>query len=159
MSQNIIFTTDEDHIWSLINEARRGSTVRMIGIGNSMLPLLKSERDYIDLIAVDMDTPLYKNDVIFYKSHQDVFVLHRIYSVTSEGYYPNGDGNLKLEPLLTRDRIFLKAVGFIRKGKYISTASISYRLYTFIWTKLLPIRGFILLWYRRLLKIKRSIIR
>ncbi|NLL39362.1 MAG: hypothetical protein GX254_07245 [Clostridiales bacterium] len=153
MSQKIVITTDEKHVWSLINEARRGNTVRMIGIGNSMLPLLKSGRDFIDLIAVNEDTPLDINDVILYKSHQGDYVLHRIYAVSKEGYYPNGDGNLGLEPLLTRDRIYLKAIGFIRDGKYISTNSKGYRIYSCIWTRLLPIRKYIFRWYSRLKKL------
>lgn len=150
MSQNIIITTDEKHVLSLIDEARRGKTVRMIGLGHSMLPLLRSGRDYIDLIAVNDDTVLRKNDVILYMSHNGNFVLHRIYTVTEEGYFTNGDGNLSLEPLLTRDRIYLKAVGFIRNGKYIPTESIGYKLYSRIWTRLLPIRKHIFRWLHRL---------
>lgn len=143
-------TTDEKHILNLIDIARQGKTVRMIGIGSSMRPLLKDGRDFVDLIAVEDNTILKKNDVIFYKSHEDQYVLHRIYTVTGEGYYPNGDGNLCLEPLLPRDNIYLKAIGFLRNGRYISVQSKLYRLYSSLWTSLRPIRGSLLIWYERI---------
>ena len=96
MSQNIIITTDEKHVLSLIDEATRQNR-KNDWPGHSMLPL-RSGRDYIDLIAVNDDTVLRKNDVILYMSHNGNFVLHRIYTVTEEGYFTNGDGNLSLEP-------------------------------------------------------------
>lgn len=149
----MIITTDENHIWELIEKARLGNTVKMIGIGKSMSPLLIDSRDYIYLIAVNNDTRLNKNDIIFYKSHEDKYVLHRIYSISEAGYYPNGDGNLSLEPLLQRDRIYLKAVGFERKGRYIPVESKWYQCYVRVWTKLLPIRGHLLRCCRGLCKV------
>jgi hypothetical protein len=145
----MFISTDEEDIFQLIEKARRGDTVRMIGIGASMRPLLKDGRDFIDLVAVRDDTIIKKNDVVFYKSHEGLYVLHRILSVTSEGYYPNGDGNLLLEPLLKRENIYLMAVGFIRKGRYIPTGALMYRLYSAVWTLLRPMRGFIFRWYGR----------
>jgi hypothetical protein len=152
MKPNIIITTNEKYIWELITKARQGKIVRMIGMGKSMRPLLEGGRDYIDLVAVDKDTQLKKNDIIFYKSYEDKFVLHRIFSVSEEGYYPNGDGNLNLEPLLKKERIYLKAVGFVRKGKYVSTDSKGYQLYVKIWTELKPRRSYLLRWHNRLCK-------
>ncbi len=156
--KNKIITDDEEHILGLIEKARRGETVRMIGIGRSMRPLLEDRRDYIDLIAVKDDTEIKKNDVIFYKSLDGLYVLHRIISVAENGYFPNGDANLCLEPLLDRKNIYLKAIGFIRKGKYISICSIRYRLYSGIWTGLFSHRAFLLRWDGRIRKI-RSLVR
>jgi len=153
MKNNIIVLTDEKHIWGLLGKAQQGSTVRMLGMGNSMRPLLESGRDYIDLTVVKHDTQLKKNDIVFYKSHEDKYVLHRIYTVSEEGYYPNGDGNLSIEPLLKRERIYLKAVGFVRKGKYISINSKGYRCYVTIWTKLLPFRVHLLRWHNQFCKV------
>ncbi len=153
MDYNMIITTDEEHIFDLIDRARQGNIVRIIGLGNSMRPFLKDGRDFIDLIAVTQDTELKKNDVIFYKSHAGIYVLHRIYSVSDEGYFPNGDGNLCLEPLLKRENIYLKATGYVRKGKYVSIDSVWYQCYFRIWTKLFPIRTFLLRWYSRFCRV------
>lgn len=149
----MIVTTDEKNIFELIDDARAGNTVRMIGIGTSMRPLLEDGRDFIYLIAVDGDTELKKNDVIFYKSHEGLYVLHRIITISDKGYYPNGDGNICLEPLLKRENIYLKATGFVRKGRYVSTDSILYRLYSTLWTRFRPFRQFSLRWYGRFCRV------
>lgn len=153
MKQKIIITTNEQYIWRLIDKARQGNTVRVLGWGDSMRPLLESGRDYIDLAAVGDDTLLKKYDVVFYQSHENKYVLHRIYSISEAGYYLNGDGNLRIEPVLNRDRIYLKAVGFVRKGKYLPVESYRYKCYVHLWTKLLPFRAFMLRWYQRLYKL------
>lgn len=150
----MIVTTDENHILSLITEARQGKTVRMLGIGKSMTPLLKDGRDFIDLIAVDNETALNKYDVVFYKSHKGEYVLHRIYSISKAGYYPNGDGNRTLEPLLQREKIYLKAIGFIRKGRYVSVQSLWYRCYVKIWANSLPTRGLLLRCYHWICRVR-----
>jgi hypothetical protein len=146
-------STKEEHIIELIDKARQGLVVRMIGIGGSMFPFLADGRDYIDLTAVDSDTKLKKNDVIFYKNHEGLYVLHRIHSSSPEGFYVIGDGNLLLEPLLKRECVYLKAVGFLRNGRYITDNTLLYKLYTRIWTALLPVRPFLLRWFRRFRKL------
>lgn len=153
MKYEVKVTTDEYNIRNLVEKARQGHRVRLLGIGNSMLPFLEGGRDYIDLIAVNQDTKLFKKDIVFYKSYDNQYVTHRIYSVTEEGCYLIGDGNLSIEPLVKRKNIYLKAVGFIRKGKYISTASKGYQFYTALWMKLCPIRIHLLRFYYRINKI------
>jgi hypothetical protein len=149
MKHNIIVTTNENDIWKLIEHARLGTTVRLLGIGSSMCPLLESGRDYIDLIAVNHDTKLYKNDIVFYKANDNQYVTHRIYSISEKGYHMLGDGNLCIEPLINKAHIYLKAVGFVRKGKYIPVEAKRYLIYVFLWTKLYPIRIHLLRLYHR----------
>jgi hypothetical protein len=152
-----IILTDERHIWELIEQARQGSTVRMLGLGGSMRPFLKDGRDFIDLVAVKENTELRKADVIFYKSHEGRYVAHRIARVSRNGYVPNGDWNLTLEPSLKREGIYLKASGFVRKGKYVAADSIKYRCYAKLWLGLFPVRPFLLRWYGRGLKLCKVI--
>lgn len=150
MKRSMNISTSEKHVWELIEKARQGETVRMIGVGNSMSPFLKDGRDFIDLIAVSPETKLSKNDVILYRSHEGKYVLHRIHEVTKEGYYPVGDGNITVEPLLESENIYLKAVGFLIRGRYVSAGSKLYRCYAGAWTKLFPVRRRLLRWFRRL---------
>jgi hypothetical protein len=153
MKHNIIVTTNENDIWKSIEKVRMGTAVRLLGIGRSMCPLLEGGRDYIDLIAVNHDTKLCKNDVVFYKSHDNQYVTHRIYSISEKGYYMMGDGNLSIEPLINRDNIYMKAIGFVRKGKYISIEALRYQIYVFLWMKLYPIRIHLLRLYHRYCKV------
>lgn len=155
MKQDIIVSMDEKHILKLIEYARQGNTVRLLGVGNSMRPFLMGGRDYIDLIAVNNELPLNKYDVVFYQYAEDKYVLHRIYSISKEGYHLNGDGNLMIEPPIDRSNIYLKAIGFVRKGKYISTKSISYQCYVRLWTCLRPFRLYLLKLHRMYCKAMR----
>ncbi len=148
VKHNIIVTTDENFIWQLIEKSRLGNTVRLLGVGNSMRPLLEGGRDYIDLIAVDKDTRLCADDIVLYKSHDNQYVVHRIYSVTKNGFDLIGDGNLNIESMIPRDHIYLKAIGFVRKGKYLPISSKWYRGYVLLWRKLYPIRKYLLRLYQ-----------
>jgi hypothetical protein len=153
MKNNVIITTNEYDIWKLIEIARGGNIVKVLGIGDSMQPLLEGGRDYIVMVAVDQDIKLCKNDIVFYKSHDNQYVTHRIYSVTEKGFYLIGDGNLSVEPLINRDHIYLKAIGFVRKGKYITVTSKGYQVYVLLWMKLYPIRIHLLRFYHRFCKV------
>lgn len=153
MKHNVIVTTNEYDIWRLIESARQGNTVRLLGIGSSMRPLLEGGRDFIDLIAVNQETELCKHDIVFYKSNDNQYVTHRIYSVSENSFHMLGDGNLSVEPLIQRENIYLKAIGFVRKGKYVSVKSKVYQGYSFLWRKLYPFRIHLLRHYQRYCKV------
>ena len=153
MKHHVIVTTDEYDICKLIERACDGSIVRVLGIGSSMRPLLEGGRDYIDLIAVNRDTSLCVNDVVFYTSHDQQYVTHRIYSASDQGYHMLGDGNLSVEPMIGRERILLKAIGFVRKGRYISIDSKGYQRYVTLWRRLYPVRIHLLRLYQRVNKV------
>jgi hypothetical protein len=153
MTHNVIISTNEYYIWKLIEKARQGNTVRLLGIGNSMQPFLKGSRDYMDFAAVKENTELCQNDIVFYKSHMNQYVAHRIYSVTENGFYLIGDGNLNIEPLIDRKQIYLKAIGFVRKGKYVSITSKVYQIYVNLWMKLYPFRKHLLRLYHCFCKV------
>lgn len=129
-------------IKQLIEQARSGKTIRMLGLGDSMKPLLKNGRDSIELAAIYPDTPLKKGDVVLYLCN-GVYVLHRIIYISGDYYSMLGDGNLTVEPPLHRDFIYLKAVGYIRNGKYVRADAIHIRLYGFLWRKLYKHRPFL----------------
>lgn len=153
MKHNLIITANEYDIWRLIEKARRGDIVRLLGVGSSMRPFLEGGRDYIDMISVKPDTALCKNDVVFYKTPDNQFVTHRIYTATEDGYSMLGDGNLSIEPSISREHIYLKAIGFVRKGKYISIDSTGYQRYVRLWRKLYPIRIHLLRLHHRYCKV------
>ena len=134
---------DEVHIQQLIERARQGEKVVMIGLGNSMRPLLKDGRDFIELEYIQDGVMLKKYDIIFYKSYTGTYVLHRIFKVTQEGCIMNGDGNLLVEPVVERKDIYLKAVGIWRNGRHIKMNARGYRAYSILWMKSLPIRGYL----------------
>ena len=128
--------TEYEKIEKLIEIASTGKTVRILGIGNSMRPLLHGGRDYI---YFQKDTHYQKGDIVLYFS-QGKYIMHRIAQVTNSGYIMLGDGNqFKEEPIPQTD-IYLKAVGFLRNNKYISAKHPLYRLYSSLWTNFWHLR-------------------
>lgn len=131
-------------ILELIEIAKTGKTVRMLGIGNSMQPLLKSGEDYIWLEAVKEQERLKRGDVILYFSAGH-FILHRIFRVTERGYEMLGDGNVMVEPPIPREQIYLKAVVYEKNGKKISASRWDMIVFGRVWLRIRPLRP----WIRR----------
>ena len=73
------------------------------------------------------------------------FVLHRIVDIDGDKITLRGDGNLGDEHCLASD-IRAKAVGFLRKGRTTPdlTTGRKWRLYSWFWTRLYPIRRYLL---------------
>lgn len=113
--------------------------------GYSMRPFLEDKRDKAVLTKVEY---IKKNDVVL--AHVgNKYMLHRIIAINGENITLLGDGNITPEHCLRNDIIAI-AIGFYRKGrkKMDSTHSVKWKLYSAIWTRLLPIRRYLLFVYR-----------
>lgn len=128
-------------IRELIKIAQEGKRVRMLGLGHSMSPLLKSGRDYIELEAVTEEMELKRGDVVLYVSNGR-YILHRIYKITKQGYCMLGDGNFLVEPPLERKYIYLRATAYIRDGTYILADKWYLKMYGTIWMRMRLLRPF-----------------
>lgn len=118
---------------------KEGNTLRIKPQGYSMYPLFIPGRDEALLRQVPIDT-LRRNDVVLYRRSQGILVLHRIWNITSEGFYMVGDNQSQLEGPLKPEQIHGVLVGFIRKGRQISVKHPIYRLLSSLWLRMLPIR-------------------
>lgn len=127
------------YIQELIKIAQEGKKVRMLGLGYSMKPLLRNGKDYIELEAVTGDMELKRGDVVLYYSNGK-YILHRIYKITKQGYCMLGDGNFLVEDPLEREKIYLKAVAYIRNGKYILAEKWYLKLYGEAWMRMRLLR-------------------
>lgn len=111
--------------------------------GNSMRPFLKNERDKA-VLALPKG-PCLKGDAVLAEVSPKHFVLHRIVDIDGDKITLRGDGNLGDEHCLASD-IRAKAVGFLRKGRTTPdlTTGRKWRLYSWFWTRLYPIRRYLL---------------
>ena len=111
--------------------------------GNSMRPFLKNERDKA-VLALPKG-PCLKGDAVLAEVSPKHFVLHRIVDIDGDKITLRGDGNLGDEHCLASD-IRAKAVGFLRKGRTRPdlTTGRKWRLYSWFWTRLYPIRRYLL---------------
>lgn len=146
------------HVCELVNE---GHTVSIRAKGNSMRPFLESERDVIGLAHADSYS---ERDVVLAEIAKGHYVLHRIERIVAPDGSRNkhnatnplskvtlrGDGNVKgTEHCLLKD-VRAKAITFDRKGKTWSIESKRWKIYSHIWPSLLPLRRWLLLFYRLL---------
>lgn len=137
---------------SLIDETiqflAKGHSVTLPLKGFSMRPFLEDGRDKALLKQTDQ---YHVGDVVLAEIAPHKYVLHRIIQIKDNKIILRGDGNYAVE---TCDYANIKAIalGFYRKRRQTldSTKGIKWRLYSAIWTRLFPIRRYLLFIYKRL---------
>lgn len=129
----------------LLKMIRDGHTVTLPLRGNSMRPFLEDGRDKALLKGsgfVDIGDP------VLAEVAPGRYVLHRIVGNTGPHYeiiVLRGDGNLRTESCHV-DNIKARVAGFYRKGsnKLDSTSGLKWRIYSWWWMRLLPLRRYLL---------------
>lgn len=136
-----------ENMYPIIKEQlENGGTVKMPITGTSMLPLLIEGRDYVEIVKCDAPKT---GDIIFYRRDDGHFVLHRIIGKDEKGYILCGDNQVIKEYGICDNHIIGVVKSIKRKGKSFSVEKLSYRIYSCLWTTLLPIRNIIMFPIRR----------
>lgn len=132
-------------IIKLINE---GHTVTLTLRGDSMRPFLESDRDK-GLFAKPGKTKV--GDPVLAEISPGRYVMHRVVSITGDNVVLRGDGNIGTERCTLSD-IKASVKGFYRKGRTTldSVDGLKWRTYSWLWTRLLPVRRYLLAFYRRI---------
>ena len=119
-----------------------GHTATLPLRGRSMRPFLEDGRDKALLQLTDEPRV---GDAVLAEIAKGHFVLHRIIAIEGEQVTLRGDGNLSDEHCRVED-IRAKAIGFYRKGrtKLDRTDGRKWRIYSWWWTRLYPIRRYLL---------------
>lgn len=128
----------------LINE---GHTVTLTLKGKSMRPFLEDGRDKGLLTKVG-DVKV--GDPVLAETWPGRYVLHRVVSIKGDNITLRGDGNILTEHCKLGD-IKASCAGFYRKGRATmdSVDGKKWRIYSWIWMRLLPVRRYLLAIYRR----------
>lgn len=121
---------------------RQGMTVTLGVTGNSMLPLFRDRRDSVILSPCD-PFALRRGDVPLYRRPDGKFVLHRILHVKKDTFVLAGDAQRTLEVDLSKSCVLAVMTGFIRKGKTFDCRNGWYRLYSFFWMLMRPVRPYL----------------
>lgn len=123
-------------------ESFEGKTVSLPLRGRSMRPFLEDGRDKALLIAAK-DVKV--GDAVLAEIAKGHFVLHRIISIEGDKVTLRGDGNIGTETCRLGN-VKAQALGFYRKGsnKLDSTSGLKWQLYSWLWTRLFPIRRYLL---------------
>lgn len=132
-------------IVKLLNE---GHTVTLRLKGFSMRPFLEDDRDKA-LLTKPVNPKV--GDPVLAEISKGRFVLHRLIKIDGDNVTLRGDGNLGDEHCKMSD-ICGGVIGFYRKGrnKIDLISGKKWRIYSFFWTHLYPIRRYLLAVYRRI---------
>lgn len=125
-----------------------GHTVTLRLRGFSMRPFLEDNRDKALLTK---PSSIAVGDAVLAEIAPKRYVLHRVVKILGDNITLRGDGNLATEQCKKED-IKGFVVGFYRKGRTSidKTSGAKWRIYSFIWTRLLPLRRYLLAFYRRI---------
>lgn len=125
-----------------------GHTVTLRLKGFSMRPFLENDRDKALLTR---PTRPKVGDPVLAEISKGRYVLHRIINIEKDDVTLLGDGNLTAEACKLSD-IKGSVIGFYRKGRETldRTDGRKWRIYSWIWMRLRPIRRYLLFIYRHL---------
>jgi len=128
-----------------------GHTITLTLRGNSMRPFLEDGRD-IGLLGAVKPDDIKVGDVVLCEFLPERYALHRVIAVRDDDFDMLGDGNLTPEYGCRKDKVKARALGFYRKGHedLDSVDGLKWRFYSFVWTRLRPIRRYLLFIWRRL---------
>lgn len=127
---------------------QEGHKATIIARGNSMRPFIEDNRDKLVFGKVDH---LAVGDVILAEVTEGHFVCHRIEAIKDGIVTMRGDGNVVGTEVFPIANVRAKLLQVVRKGKvYTLSESRTWKCYSFVWPKLLPMRRYLLALYRLL---------
>lgn len=130
----------------------QGAEVQVRISGNSMLPFLADQRDFI--FFKKPDRPLKRGDIVAYQRVNGQFVVHRIYKIRPEGVYIVGDAQREMEGPLPAGCIFGLVTKVQRKGKWIGPGNFWWEFFEHIWIRIVPLRIPLMGMYRQIRRIR-----
>lgn len=112
---------------------KKGGSVNFTPKGNSMLPMLRDNKDSVVLSQYTGKLKKYDLPLFKYKP-QNKYILHRVIGKNKEGHYIMcGDNNDFCEYDVKDEDIVAVVISFKRKGKNYSVNNIIYKCYVRFW--------------------------
>lgn len=129
-------------ISSFEEQLKKTGTLVYYNVGDSMMPLLKENRDLMVLSVPNR--PIRKYDAILYKRDSGQYVMHRVIEIREDGYVLCGDNRYYKEYGVKDEQVLAILTSVLRKGKAVSVDSTQYKIYVHLWCDLFIIRAAIL---------------
>lgn len=126
-----------------------GHTVTITVRGNSMNPFLVDRRDRVTLGSFNADD-LQPGMAVLARDLTGRIIFHRIIRLSGDALILQGDGNLAQTEETNIRLVMGLMTEAIRKGKRYAADSRTWRLYSYWWMKLKPVRRWLLALFRRL---------
>jgi hypothetical protein len=114
-----------------------GKDVRLTVTGFSMYPLLRGGSDDVILTKADK---IKKYDVVLFERENGEYIFHRVIKKKGSVLTIAGDNETKKEYPVLEERVIASMKAFVRSGKTHSVSALWYRLYSFVWLFIFPLR-------------------
>ena len=148
MSRQI--TINKEQIFTEISKLiAEGKTVTLLTKGYSMNPFIMHLRDTI-IIGPWKDEEIRKGTVVLAKDIKGQYIVHRVISREKDIVTLMGDGNIGLKETAHVEDIIGRLYQIKRKGRTYQTEGLTWRLYSWLWMALTPLRRWPLGLWRRL---------
>lgn len=150
-AQQVIYKDNLLYIAALRQHLAEVATVEIPVRGWSMRIFVEHERDSAILTTCRPET-LQTGDVVLARieAKEETYVLHRIIDIDGDRLTLMGDGNLKGTESCQRTDVVARVIAFRRKHRsqpdYLTGRK--WRLYSWWWTRLTPIRRHLILVWR-----------
>lgn len=126
-----------------------GKTVSICAKGYSMNPFIVHMRDQI-VLGPWTDADIRKGAVVLAKDIRGMYIIHRIISREGDKITLMGDGNIGITETACVQEIIALMHAVTKKGRTCSVKSLRWRLYSWFWKLLTPVRRYPLALWRRL---------
>ncbi len=123
-------------------QLEQGRSVRFSPRGTSMLPLLRQERDSVELSP--LPEQLKKYDIILYRRENGAYVLHRIVQIDGKSLTCIGDNQFIVESNIPQKTAIAVVTAVYRGDRYLPVSSVFYRWYCIGWHQTRKLRKFLL---------------
>lgn len=149
--------TMEDLVPVMNSFFSEGKKVMVTAVGNSMLPLIRNQKDAVVLEGYN-GGELNIGDMVFFKRYDGKYVLHRIVGVCEDGSFViQGDNQLITDSGVKKEHIIAVPTAVIRGKKTVSVHSKEYLRYKKIWTHSRVLRKLFIASFNLKIKVKRMI--
>ena len=151
MGSNVRILEPEVLLPPLLEMMKETDSVPLVISGGSLAPFLVHGRDTVYLSNINK--PLKRGDMIFYRRDSGAYVLHRIYRVEGETYTLLGDAQTRTEPGIRHDQVLARVNAVRRKGKLLQKGSFWWDFFEKVWIRLVPLRPLLRTGYFRIKKL------
>ena len=126
-----------------------GKTVSISAKGYSMNPFITHLKDQITL-GPWTDEQIREGAVVLVKDIRGLYLVHRIIKRDGDTLTLMGDGNIGIIETAHVNNVIALMIGVIKKGRTYSVKSLRWRLYSWFWKLLTPVRRYPLALWRRM---------
>lgn len=144
--ESIVINNDE-FFASVLECLKEGRDATIPVKGFSMLPLIRGEKDLVVLRTCEKPR---EKDIVLFRCNGR-YVMHRILSIDGDNVEIMGDGVIESREHVRLEDICARAEAVLRSGKCrINPYSRTSLLLFSLWHKMLPVRRYLLYFYKHL---------